>query len=150
MNFQFAIYPYKKAGNLLLGQNKSEVHSLLNKKFDTLATETKFKAVEYYHEASIQIEYDENNRVIFIGLSNPIDPIYNDIHLLSLTKRRILQYFGGNDKRIYQEPNSLIFLDQGLCFYFNDLSDNSIPEQIAIFTKGYYDAILNLYNKVDF
>jgi hypothetical protein len=144
------VVPYSHIGKASLEKPPSELRSVFSNDYSTQITKPLKRTTDYFLDASIQVEYDEANESAFIGASQPNAPLYNHINLIDLSLEEIKNRFGTIDNNIYTEPNSILFLDTGLCFYFEEMENESKPQQIGIFKKGYYNFILHLYDKIVF
>jgi hypothetical protein len=144
------VVPFSNIGVAYISKPPSEVRNAFGNDYSTLKPQPLARTTDYFLNASIQVEYDEGDESAFIGASEPNALTYQEINLLNVPFKEIKKWFGTVDKNIYLEPNSVLFLDTGLCFYFEEMEDKNKPQQVAIFKNGYYDFILDMYEKVVF
>jgi hypothetical protein len=141
---------FRVIGKAFLEKPPTELRSAFANNYSTQIAKSLERMTDYFLDASIQVEYDGTNESAFIGASPPIAPFYNGTNLLSMSLEQIKRRFGTNDDNIYIEPDSILFLDTGICFYFDEMESESTPRQAGVFKKGYYDFILHMYEKTFF
>ena len=147
---KFEVVPYSHIGKAYLEKAPAELRSAFANDYTTQMAKSLNRTTDYFLNSSIQVEYDETNESAFIGASQPSAPFYRDINLIDLSLEEIKRRFGPIDNNIYLEPNSILFLDTGFSFFFEEMENESKPQQVGIFKKGYYDFILHLYEKTVF
>lgn len=144
------VVPYNHMGKASLQKSPTELRSAFANDYSTQVAKSLNRTTDYFLDASIQVEYDEANESAFIGASQPNTPLYNGTNLIEMSLEEIKRRFGTIDSNIYVESNSILFLDTGICFYFDEMENENTPEQVGIFKKGYYDFILHMYEKTVF
>ncbi len=66
------LQPYKGIGDIILGKEIDLVRKKFDSDFISKKSERTETTFDYFNNASIQIEYDKNDRIIFIGVTKQI------------------------------------------------------------------------------
>ncbi len=127
------ILPFEGLGDLRFGMLRTDVHSLLGEDFDRVS-EGQPADMEVYDSIGLHLDYDKDDKLVFIEAVPPCNPIYTDIQLLRGTYQAVLTKLAKLGHTAVCDDQAYNFGELGFSLY--------VPSQlegVSIYRQGYYD-----------
>lgn len=139
------VYPKISADKIKLDDNIRLIRSLYENKYTSSEEDRLIN--DYYHDEQIHVIY-KDEKAKFIGINLPLEVECNGINLSSMRYSQIRELFK-NSKEKYGDYNSLIFIDLGIGFYFEDDDQDPRPLQVGVFLKEIYSDVMNTLKPIE-
>ena len=143
---ELVIEPYSCIGSICLNKSRKDIRGLFYNNFTTFHRENLESESDHFLESTIEVEY-ENELSVLIAVDNQHQVKFREKKIFESTVGQLLDYLKSFEKNLYIDDVTILAIDAGISIYFEDEIEG-YPRQIGIFSKGYYDEYLNLYEKV--
>jgi hypothetical protein len=131
------IFPFEGLGDLRFGSGRNSVRSqLLGEPQSFQKAPEVGTTTDSYDMLGFHLYYDSGDRLDFIEVFPPCDPIFSDIHLLDGQLNDILMRLENKGYKARFDDAAYFFDELGFALYapYDEL------EAVSIFRRGYYDA----------
>jgi hypothetical protein len=139
---KFEIAPYQGAGNIHLGQSRSEVRTALDADYvEFRKAATSVNTADHFERLGIFVYYDVSDEVEAMEFSLPADVRFGGKPLLQMTCKAVVEQILLNDSNLLIEDDGFISTKFGISAYMPESpsSETDPPESILVFREGYYD-----------
>ncbi len=143
----YYIIPFSNAGELKFNMDSSEIIKLLGKNYESTVLKYSSPGIQFYFsEYALKILFDASDKVegIFFYKENFQTIIWNEKNLFHLKYFELRDIF--KNCQILEDSETLIILDFGLTFYFNeDKEESPFPEEVGLFREDLKNTYIDLY-----
>ncbi|MGB8193775.1 MAG: hypothetical protein WCF67_17720 [Chitinophagaceae bacterium] len=96
---------------------------------------------DYFYLYEAKVEYDRNDRSIFIEVGSLYPVIFGNRNLFDLSYEELLRFFLSIDPAVVIEPLGFTSNNLQIAIYAPDgVKDTRVPcELVSVFVKGYYE-----------
>jgi hypothetical protein len=134
------ITPYISVDNLFFTDSRVQLREKIRKDFEE---GKKGEAdYDYFKGNGLFVFYDNNGKIDAFEFFEA-NPVFQNVDLLSITWKQLLDFFQAIDINLEIDYNQFTSYKFGIGGNTNDDPDfdNAMPEAIIIFRKGYYDLL---------
>jgi len=138
------IEPYTSVGNLLFTDSRKQIREKLNEIFES-GSKGFSDIVDYYDyfkQSELFVCYDKYDNVNAFEFFKS-NPVFNNINLLDQPYKKLIKELSILDGEIEVEYNYFTSYKYGIGGNTNEDPelDESMPEAVIVFRKGYYDSL---------
>ena len=129
------IKSFQKVGNIEFGTKREKVRKLLGTDFSIFKKSLKSKnTTDDYSNLGLHLYYDLNDKIEFIEMFPPSNPVFKGINLLKGNTTDIINRLLEYDSDPETDEAGYIFYKIGIAIYIEDQI-----EAVSAFVKDYYE-----------
>ncbi len=129
------IIPFKKVGMLEFGMEREKIRKFLGPNYVTFKKSLwELNTTDDYSELGLHLYYTEDDKLEFIEMFPPAQPIFNEVNLFEVAMKEAVNLLLRFDNNPEIDKSSYIFHKVGIAFYIQ----SSTIEAVSAFSEDYY------------